>query len=848
MQQLRGLWARAVEGHVLVAVVAGEAGIGKTRLVAEFAAEVTGGGNRVLLGSCFEDRRVPYDPFVQAISADVGTLSPREARLRAGSAARLGWLVPELGAAGSATGPDSSLDPASIETEMAKAVHGYLVRAAHAQPLVLVVEDVHWATSTTLGALRHLARMSGNAPLLVVVTVRVGLPAMEADLAPFLLELGRLPAVEQVLLAGLSEPEVDALIHTLGGHGEAAAVRAQTGGNPLLVREALGAPGGLKGSLETLLGAHYSLLGRDDLAVLDMAAVVGAEFDADLVAAAGGRHLSAVIEALERAESAGLVARQPGRPGRFSFVHSLIRDARYGAIPTGRRVTLHREVATALEEVSDHRSLPDLARHVALGASLDEARDDEHSGESSELVDRARRSLRQSGDRAMALNDLAAARRAYEAALELWPRDDADRPSLQLALGRTLVTAESRGADVLSEARDGLLALGNDEGAAQAEMLLGELRWIGSRWDEAEAHFERAATLVANRQPSRATAEVTAGLARFRMIAGANREARRDGSRALEMARALGLTALEANVLHTLGPARVNEGDLGGIDDLEAGIRLAEALDSPEARRGYANLTYVYAILGDTRRCREWRGRARDAAERFGVTEGVRWAQAHDIGDRFALGHWDEALQRAEAFIATTEASAHYLVTAGLWVRASIRLGRGNQIGALADAAAAVEFARGARHPANLLVALPFQTRCLFEAGRSDDAAVAITETLAAAAGNENILEPIELAIAMWGLGRRREYLDAAARTTIPSRRWEVGRAIVHDDLVRAADILNGMEHRSAEAYVRLLAAEQHAAAGRRGDAAEQIHGALAFHRSVRATAYVARGEALVAP
>jgi hypothetical protein len=126
-----------------------------------------------------------------------------------------------------------------------------------------------------------------------------------------------------------------------------------------------------------------------------------------------------------------------------------------------------------------------------------------------------------------------------------------------------------------------------------------------------------------------------------------------------------------------------------------------------------------------------------------------------------------------------------------------------------------------------------------------DDAHVAVTETLAVAAGNENILEPIELAIAMWGLGRHREYLDAAARTTIPSQRWDVGRAIADDDLPRAADLLARMEHRSTEAYVRLLAAERLAAGGRRREAASQGQDALAFHQSVRATAYITRGEQL---
>ncbi len=272
-------------------------------------------------------------------------------------------------------------------------------------------------------------------------------------------------------------------------------------------------------------------------------------------------------------------------------------------------------------------------------------------------------------------------------------------------------------------------------------------------------------------------------------MAGANRDARHYGIRALEMARSLGLRALEANVLITVGPARFGEGDLGGIDDLEAGVELAEALGSPEVRRGYANLAYVHGILGDPRRSRQWRRRAGDAAERFGLAHGGLWARAHDVEDRFLMGRWDEALDGADAFIAEAEASAHYLVTVCLRVRASVRMGRGNHIGALADAAPALEFARGAKHPANLLVALPFLARCMFETGRSGAADAAVTESLHAAAGNENILEPTETAIAMWGLGREGEYLDVAARITIPSKRWDVGRAIAEGDLPRAADM-----------------------------------------------------------
>ena len=392
-----------------------------------------------------------------------------------------------------------------------------------------------------------------------------------------------------------------------------------------------------------------------------------------------------------------------------------------------------------------------------------------------------------------------------------------------------------------------LLGLGDRDGAAEALVMLGELDWIASRWDDAEVHLARAETLIADRPASGQTARVTAALARLRMIANDNRAARRHGVRALETARALMLPALEANVLNTLGPTRASDGDLGGIDDLEAGIQLAEKLRSPEVFRSYANLAYVYFILGDHRRSREWRRRAGEAAERFGLADGERWFRVHEIDDQFHRGHWDDALQDAEAFIAEAEASAHYLVTGCLRVRASVKLGRGNHIGALADAAAALEFARGAKNPANLLVVLPFLARSLYETGRTDRAHAAITETLHAAAGNENILEPIDTAIAMVGVGRHADYLDVAARATLPSRRWEIGRTIVLDDLAKAADMSARDDQRTTEAYLRLIAAERLAAKGRHRDAQHQIHRALAFHRMVGAVAYVNRGEELLA-
>jgi ATP/maltotriose-dependent transcriptional regulator MalT len=331
------------------------------------------------------------------------------------------------------------------------------------------------------------------------------------------------------------------------------------------------------------------------------------------------------------------------------------------------------------------------------------------------------------------------------------------------------------------------------------------------------------------------------------MIAGDSRAARTYGARALALARTLGLRAIEADVLITLGPTRVGDGDLGGVEDVAAGVELAEALNTPTVSRGYANLSYVYGLLGELRLNHEWRQRTREAAERFGVTELQRWSRAHDTEHWWFVGDWDRALANSEAFIAELEPSAYYLVAVCLRVRAQVRMGRGNQIGALADAAAAAEFARGASHPSNLLVALPFYARCLLEAGRPADADAAITETVTATAGLENAVDPIQTAFVMWRLGRATEFLDLASRTTLESRRWDIGRTLATGDLERAADLLAEAGHRSYEAGIRLAAAEHLHGQGRQPEAQTQARLALAFHRSVGATAYVRRGQ-LIAP
>lgn len=331
------VWRRVVAGQTLMFVLAGEAGIGKSRLVAELAARLHGEGNHVLLGSCTEGSQQPYEPFAQAIQADLETFSAR----------------------------------AGVLSDL----HGYLRRAAVA-PTLLVVEDVHWATATTLDALRHIARTGGPEPLLIVLTARDVAPDLDDALTVFLADLAPLPTVEQIRLTGLAPHEIAELVGALGSDADPAEVGAQTDGNPLLIREVVSrhdVPVG--GSLTGLLLRRYGLLDDESLAVLDVAAVLGATFDADVLAAAADRSPGETLESLDRAADVGLVVCDQGRPMRWSFIHALFRAARYEQIPPSRRMSLHWSVALALRDrTSDPTLRSELARHACIAAPVGDPR------------------------------------------------------------------------------------------------------------------------------------------------------------------------------------------------------------------------------------------------------------------------------------------------------------------------------------------------------------------------------------------------------------------------------------------------------------------------------------------
>lgn len=509
LRWLLDVWRRAVGGRSLVAVVTGEAGIGKSRLVADFALRVHRQGATVLMGACFDGVSTPYQPFAQIIGEDLHGLGADDAHQRTGDNTTA--LDRVLRQRSDRSRPATVMPESVAPADVLAAISGYLARLATAKPLLVVVEDVHWATTSTRAALRHLAYTAGHAPLLVVATSRHTPPDLTDELSALLGDLARCPSVTRLGLGGLDETHVQTLLDRLEagtprlspGH-----VWAETGGNPLLIRELVA--GGSRraaagSSVHALLSLRSHRLSDEDNAVLDLAAVAGANFDADLIAHAAEMALLDVLDAMERAQSAGLVSATTTGRGRFCFVHDLFRSARYDCLPAGRRLELHRRVTVALtRHADDDRFIPALAHHACAAAPLIDP---------SLAIDYARRA-----------SDLAARSLAFEESTEHYRRalDVADlveppdlslRCELTIRLGHMLAGAgDPQGRSLLRQAAPIARRLGDPHLLAAIAWALSPSAWAAPFSDPFAVSIAEEALALLGPEPSASRARVLAVL------------------------------------------------------------------------------------------------------------------------------------------------------------------------------------------------------------------------------------------------------------------------------------------------------------------------------------------------
>jgi tetratricopeptide (TPR) repeat protein len=331
--------------------------------------------------------------------------------------------------------------------------------------------------------------------------------------------------------------------------------------------------------VQGIIAARLDGLPGEEKQLLQHAAVLGKVFwlgAARTVAGLDGAEAELRLHALERKEFVRRERRSSvGGEDEYAFRHLLVRDVAYGQIPRGERADRHERAAGWIESLGraeDHAEM--LAHHYLEALRLRRAAGRD---EPAELTSRARLAARDAGERALALGALPAAARLFESALELWPSDDEERPELLLAYARSRVDDVGLDDAVLEEATDGLLRSKNVEAAAEAQARLGGV-WLnrGDR-DRAFAHVERARDLVGDRGPSPTKAYVLQEFGRFLMMTDDFEGAIELSSESLGLAEALGLDAIRSRNLNTIGVARVNLGDRGGLEDLERAIEIGAA-------------------------------------------------------------------------------------------------------------------------------------------------------------------------------------------------------------------------------------------------------------------------------
>ncbi len=353
---------RAVGGTGTVALVSGPPGIGKTRLLEQVAADADDRGVPVVWGRCPQEQAVPplwpWRRALHAAGVPVAALDPGSARA----------VTPE--------------DTATVRLLVSSEVTDALLRAAEPYGLVVVLEDLHWADSASLGVLAHLAADVRRSRLLVVGSSRDAeggaLPAALADLVP-------LPGVELLALQPLTVAGVAAYLSATEGRAvdpaAVALVHARSGGNPLYVRTLarvlgpdLGRPAlpddevrrRLAGSTEvrSLVAATLRPLDRAVQDLLRVASVLGEEVQPALLADVAAQPPQDVEALLDAAGAAGLVVTEDGVRGRRRFAHALVRDGVLAELPAATRRHWHVRAATVLEAAATAR--PDLAGEVAF--------------------------------------------------------------------------------------------------------------------------------------------------------------------------------------------------------------------------------------------------------------------------------------------------------------------------------------------------------------------------------------------------------------------------------------------------------------------------------------------------
>lgn len=678
LARLRALLADASAGAGRAVIVAGEAGIGKSRLLARLAEVARDGGARILEGACLEsaEESVPYAPFVEILRELVhATPTERLPALLGPARAELARLVPELTTRAVDLPAPSELDRTG-QARLFELILGVLDRLARKQPIVIEIEDLHWADRSTRELLGFLVRALRDEPVLLLLALRTDEQGAAIGNLGLVAELEREENVHRLDLVPFGRDEVEAqLASLLDAPPDSAAVDrllARSDGNPFYVEELVLAGGDLDHDLppvlRDVLAVRIAALSEPARAVLRAAAVAGRRIDDELLAAVLEIPVRSLAGALREAVSNGVLVRaEPSDGPVVAFRHALLQEVVSAELFPGERVALHAAFAVALEARSaagHDLAASEIARHWDAARRPDRA-----LGPTVRAAEAAERVYAFGEAHRLWARADALATAAPDAAVELRVRRDV---LLGRAADAAVLAGEYAAAVGLGEAA--LEAMDAERDPARAGHLHDRLRWYlwesGDRRAAAEA-VEAALRLIPADAPSVGRARALAQHAGILLYAGEYERAVSEATAAIAIAQSVGAPGEAALALGILGWSLAVLGDPeAGLDRLRQGQAIAGRLGIVEGMALAAlNLASLLDRIGQSEASLEAAAAGYATTERLGV---ARTYGGLLLGFRakaeFLLGQWDAAdastmtglrrgaTDRAELWLATNRA------------------------------------------------------------------------------------------------------------------------------------------------------------------------------------------------
>jgi tetratricopeptide (TPR) repeat protein len=644
-QQIRNLWNKTISGQGQTVLISGEPGIGKTRLIREAITHAEVSGGQALVGECYAESNLPYNAFGQVVRKALNRYSQNGFHLPDLVLANLLTLVPDLSHNYPDLPPIPRLDPESEQHRLFEHMVTFCKALAEQAPLLLVVDDVHWADSGTLAMLHHLIRRVSRQPVMVMgayreVELREARPFNE-----MLLELNRQRLFTRLKLNRLDQDQARDMLAAIFAEVITLefleGIYQETEGNPFFIEEVCRAlvdsgrvyfEGGqwhrpsmeeleIPQGIQVAVESRLEKLPQDYQEALRMAAVLGREFDFGILLEALEIDEDTLIEALETAEESHMIQEVDGRGEvTFAFVHALVPSAIVWSVRTLRRRKLHRRAATAFEALHP-------TNYEALAYHYSEGGDDLKALKYHTLA----------GERALEAFSNQDAENHFLSALK--EQEENANLLAQLGVSQNRQSKFTQAVKTWGHAISLYQILGDMDRVADLYARCGRAASDGGDTKRGLEICRQGLAALEGERETPGFTHLLAETSRACFFSGLPEESEKYGQQALKMAEDMGLIPVQADVLSTLAlnPTRSRE---ERVSMQQRAVELAESANlHRQAMRAHNNLANAYDwVLFDFSQAIRHFQRAAEIARQIGAAENELFFRVNICSSRLDQG------------------------------------------------------------------------------------------------------------------------------------------------------------------------------------------------------------------